>query len=99
MSNFPSTGALPRLPLSTRRDVDPYHSLDPAAREGLTDADSVVALGGGHGLSASLSALRLLAPAVTAVVTVADDGGSSGRLRNEMNVLPPGDLRMALAAL
>ncbi len=99
MSNFPSTGALPRLPLSTRRDVDPYHSLDPAARDGLTDADSVVALGGGHGLSASLSALRLLAPAVTAVVTVADDGGSSGRLRTEMNVLPPGDLRMALAAL
>lgn len=99
MSNFPSTGSLPRLPLSTRRDVDPYHSLDPAARRALTESDSVVALGGGHGLSASLSALRLLAPALTAVVTVADDGGSSGRLRQEMNVLPPGDLRMALAAL
>ncbi|WP_144792571.1 uridine diphosphate-N-acetylglucosamine-binding protein YvcK [Kocuria palustris] len=60
---------------------------------------SVVALGGGHGLSASLSALRLLTKQLTAVVTVADDGGSSGRLRQELDVLPPGDLRMALAAL
>ncbi len=60
---------------------------------------SVVALGGGHGLSASLSALRLLTQELTAVVTVADDGGSSGRLRRELGVLPPGDLRMALAAL
>lgn len=59
----------------------------------------VVALGGGHGLSASLSALRLLTSDLTAVVTVADDGGSSGRLREEYGVLPPGDLRMALAAL
>ena len=62
-------------------------------------AGSVVALGGGHGLSASLSALRLLTTDLTAVVTVADDGGSSGRLRRELGVLPPGDLRMALAAL
>jgi uncharacterized cofD-like protein len=60
---------------------------------------AVVALGGGHGLSASLSALRLLSDRITAVVTVADDGGSSGRLREELGVLPPGDLRMALAAL
>lgn len=59
----------------------------------------VVALGGGHGLSASLSALRLMTEQLTAVVTVADDGGSSGRLRAELGVLPPGDLRMALAAL
>ena len=64
-----------------------------------------VALGGGHGLHATLSALRLLAAqgrvsdAVTAVVTVGDDGGSSGRLRRELGLLPPGDLRMALAAL
>jgi uncharacterized cofD-like protein len=58
-----------------------------------------VALGGGHGLHASLSALRLLTDDLTAVVTVADDGGSSGRIRRELNVLPPGDLRMALAAL
>ncbi|MBV9092444.1 MAG: uridine diphosphate-N-acetylglucosamine-binding protein YvcK [Streptosporangiaceae bacterium] len=76
---------------------------------------SAVALGGGHGLAASLSALRRVtierprggspdarAPAgtdLTAIVTVADDGGSSGRLRRGYGVLPPGDLRMALAAL
>ncbi len=58
-----------------------------------------VALGGGHGLYATLTALRRLTDDVTAVVTVADDGGSSGRLRRELGVLPPGDLRMALAAL
>ena len=60
---------------------------------------SVAALGGGHGLSATLSALRRLTDHLTAIVTVADDGGSSGRLREEFNCLPPGDLRMALAAL
>lgn len=59
----------------------------------------VAALGGGHGLAASLAALKLVTDRVTAVVTVADDGGSSGRLRDEFSVLPPGDLRMALAAL
>jgi uncharacterized cofD-like protein len=59
----------------------------------------VVAFGGGHGLAASLSALRRVTPDVTAIVTVADDGGSSGRLRQEFGMLPPGDLRMALAAL
>jgi uncharacterized cofD-like protein len=59
----------------------------------------VVALGGGHGLFASLSALRRVTDRLTAIVTVADDGGSSGRLRRELGVLPPGDLRMALAAL
>jgi uncharacterized cofD-like protein len=59
----------------------------------------VVAFGGGHGLHASLSALRRVTRDLTAVVTVADDGGSSGRLRREFGVLPPGDLRMALAAL
>jgi uncharacterized cofD-like protein len=60
---------------------------------------SVVALGGGHGLAASLTALRSVTTDLTAVVTVADNGGSSGRLREEFGVLPPGDLRMALAAL
>ena len=58
-----------------------------------------VALGGGHGLHAALSALRTVTTDLTAVVTVADDGGSSGRIRRELKVLPPGDLRMALAAL
>src|SRR5690606_37905530 len=60
---------------------------------------SLVALGGGHGLSATLRAGRVVADPVTAVVTVADDGGSSARLRRELGILPPGDLRMALCAL
>ena len=69
-----------------------------------TRAQSVVALGGGHGLHASLSALRrllddLVVDDLAAIVTVADNGGSSGRLRSQFAVLPPGDLRMALAAL
>lgn len=60
----------------------------------------VVALGGGHGLAANLRALRLLVDDVTAIVTVADNGGSSGRIRDELpTMIPPGDLRMALAAL
>lgn len=60
---------------------------------------AIAALGGGHGLYATLTAMRYLSPDVTALVTVADDGGSSGRLRGELGVIPPGDLRMALAAL
>ena len=67
--------------------------------EVLGSGPNVVALGGGHGLYATLSAARLLGHDVTAIVTVADDGGSSGRLRAELGVIPPGDLRMALAAL
>ena len=59
----------------------------------------VVALGGGHGLAATLTALRSFTSDITAIVTVADNGGSSGRLRQEFPILPPGDLRMALAAL
>lgn len=66
---------------------------------GLASGPAVVALGGGHGLAASLSSLRRITSDLTAVVTVADNGGSSGRLREEFGVLPPGDLRMALAAL
>lgn len=59
----------------------------------------VVALGGGHGLAATLTALRQVTQNITAIVTVADNGGSSGRLREEFPIFPPGDLRMALAAL
>jgi uncharacterized cofD-like protein len=70
--------------------------VDPAAGERDLRA---VALGGGHGLYASLTALRRLTSDLTAVVTVADDGGSSGRIRRELGTLPPGDLRMALTAL
>lgn len=80
------TGILPIIPAAGRL-------------QGVESAVKVAALGGGHGLSASLSALRLLTSNLTAIVTVADDGGSSGRLRDELGVLPPGDLRMALAAL
>lgn len=58
-----------------------------------------VALGGGHGLAITLSALRQLSPELTAIVGVSDNGGSSGRLREEFDVLPPGDLRMAITAL
>lgn len=60
---------------------------------------SITCLGGGHGLFATLRAARRVADHVTAVVTVADDGGSSGRLRRELGQIPPGDLRMALSAL
>ena len=61
---------------------------------------SFTCLGGGHGLYQTLAAARQAgASTINAVVTVADDGGSSGRLRREMEIVPPGDLRMALAAL
>ncbi len=59
----------------------------------------VVALGGGHGLAASLRAIRTYASEITAVVSVADDGGSSGRLRHELGIPAPGDLRKCLVAL
>lgn len=65
----------------------------------VTGGPKVVAFGGGHGLSASLAALRQVTSSLTAIVTVGDDGGSSGVIRSELNALPPGDLRMALAAL
>jgi len=59
----------------------------------------VVALGGGHGLSLALHAVREYAGEITAVVSVADDGGSSGRLRRDLDVPAPGDLRRCLGAL
>jgi uncharacterized cofD-like protein len=59
----------------------------------------VVAIGGGHGLANALRAVGAYAGEVTAVVTVADDGGSSGRLRKELGILPPGDLRKALVSM
>lgn len=62
-------------------------------------AKEVVALGGGHGLVATLRALRRLPVGITAIVGTGDDGGSSGRLRETLGVPPPGDLRMALVAL
>jgi uncharacterized cofD-like protein len=63
------------------------------------DGPAVVALGGGHGLSVVLSAARQYAGSITGVVSVADDGGSSGRLRRDFGVPAPGDLRRCLVAL
>ena len=65
----------------------------------LVEGPDVVAIGGGRGLSASLSAVRHYAGKVTAVVSVADDGGSTGRLREAVDRAAPGDLRKCLAAL
>lgn len=59
----------------------------------------VVAIGGGHGLSTLLRGLKAYTTNITAIVTVADDGGSSGRLRRALGVLPPGDFRNCIAAL
>ena len=59
----------------------------------------IVAVGGGHGLAALLRGLKEHTTNITAIVTVADDGGSSGRLRRELGVLPPGDFRNCIAAL
>lgn len=65
----------------------------------MTGGPAVVALGGGHGLSATLRAARRYAGDITAVVSVADDGGSSGRLRSAFGIPAPGDLRRCLVAL
>jgi uncharacterized cofD-like protein len=64
-----------------------------------SNGPAVVALGGGHGLAVVLRAARGYAGSLTAVVTVADDGGSSGRLRRDLGVPAPGDLRKCLVAL
>lgn len=59
----------------------------------------MVAIGGGHGLAASIRAVRRYAGHTTAIVSVADDGGSSGRLREALGISPPGDLRRCLVAM
>lgn len=69
------------------------------ARRRLNRGPKIVALGGGTGLSTLLRGLKDYSSNITAIVTVADDGGSSGRLRREMGILPPGDLRNCVAAL
>ena len=66
---------------------------------GTADGPRVVAIGGGHGLAATLRAVRSWTDRVTAIVAVADDGGSSGRLRELLQIIPPGDLRKCLIAL
>lgn len=59
----------------------------------------VVTIGGGHGMAALLRGIKRHTTNITAIVTVADDGGSSGRLRREFGMLPPGDFRMCISAL
>ena len=59
----------------------------------------IVAIGGGTGLSTLLSGLRKYTEHITAIVTVSDDGGGSGQLREDLNMLPPGDIRSCLLAL
>lgn len=68
-------------------------------KEPAGQAPKVVAIGGGTGLSTLLRGLKAFTSHITAIVTVADDGGSSGRLRRELGVLPPGDFRNCIAAL
>ena len=68
-------------------------------RRKLNRGAKVVAIGGGTGLSMLLRGVKRYTSNVTAIVTVGDDGGSSGRLRNEMGILPPGDIRNCIAAL
>ena len=68
-------------------------------RRRLNKGPKIVVVGGGTGLSTLLRGLKQYSGNITAIVTVADDGGSSGRLRREIGVLPPGDIRNCLAAL
>ena len=68
-------------------------------RRKLNYGPKIVAIGGGTGLSTLLKGIKKITNNITAIVTVGDDGGSSGRLREEMGVLPPGDIRNCIAAL
>ena len=89
-----------RRPTGGRRPLTPMPKGDPWSLGGPPpDGPAVVALGGGHGLATTLCGIRRYAGSVTAVVSVADDGGSSGRLRQAHDVPAPGDLRKCLVAL
>ena len=88
-----------------RNLLAPFTSLDGSVVEALYQhrrrerGPRVVAIGGGHGLAALLRGLKTHTANITAIVTVADDGGSSGRLRRALGVLPPGDFRNCITAL
>lgn len=82
------------LPDNESRIVDVMYS-----RQHLRRGPKIVVIGGGTGLSALLRGLKEYTCNLTAIVTVADDGGSSGKLRHEMGILPPGDIRNCLVAL
>ncbi len=68
-------------------------------RRKLAQAPRIVVIGGGTGLSTMLRGLKAYSSNITAVVTVADDGGSSGKIKKQLNILPPGDIRNCLVAL
>lgn len=68
-------------------------------RRKLNRGPKIVAIGGGTGLSTMLKGIKKITNNITAIVTVGDDGGSSGKLREELGVLPPGDIRSCIAAL
>ena len=81
-------------------EKDNQHLLEALYRKRkLNRGPKIVAVGGGTGLSMLLKGIKHITNNITAVVTVGDDGGSSGRLREEMGVLPPGDIRNCIAAL
>ena len=82
------------LPDQSERLVDIIYE-----KRRLGKGPNVTVVGGGHGLSVLLRGIKAATSNVTAVVTVADDGGSSGRLREEFGIIPPGDLRNCLVAL
>ncbi|MHB1652394.1 MAG: gluconeogenesis factor YvcK family protein [Desulfitobacteriaceae bacterium] len=82
------------LPAEEGRIVDVIYT-----RQHLSRGPRIVVIGGGTGLSALLRGLKEYTNNLTAIVTVADDGGSSGKLRHEMGILPPGDVRNCLVAL
>lgn len=88
-----------------RTILEPFRDPDVAIADALYEYQQrgrgarIVAIGGGTGLSALLRGLKVYTSNITAIVTVADDGGSSGRLRRELGILPPGDLRNNITAL
>lgn len=86
--------------LSILGEDDGIHMLEKLyRRRKLNRGPKIVAVGGGTGLSMLLKGIKNITNNVTAVVTVGDDGGSSGRLREDMGILPPGDIRNCIAAL
>lgn len=86
--------------LTAVRRRDQAHMVDMVYEHRLRQrGPKIVAIGGGHGLNTLLRGLKEHTDNITAIVTVADDGGSSGRLRRDLGILPPGDFRNCIAAL
>ncbi|MGC9490125.1 MAG: gluconeogenesis factor YvcK family protein [Thermovirgaceae bacterium] len=82
-----------------KSDFRTQNVMTKAVQHRLTQGPEIVAIGGGTGLSTLLAGLKAYTRNITAVVTVTDEGGSSGRLKNEWGVLPPGDIRNCLVSL